>query len=132
MRRLSEKPIQTFRRILGRYARVPESQWTLFESHVRERTVKKNSHLLKPGQISRQLSYNSKGLLRMYELFDGDDISISFFSEGSLANSFISFMTQKPSEYGIQALEDTHVLTVSFDAMTKLGSQHPCWQEMAM
>ncbi len=68
----------------------------------------------------------------MYKLNDGMEINIAFFPEMSLANSFVSFMRQQPSEFGIQAHEDTKHLTVSYDAMEKLGARNNCWRELAL
>jgi CRP-like cAMP-binding protein len=123
---------QIFQRILRRYAQIPDVEWRMFETFIRQRLVKKNSHLLKPEQVSRQLSFVCQGLLRMYKLNDGIEINTAFFPELSLADSFVSFMRQQPSEYGIQALEDTHLLTVSYDAMEKLGARNNCWRELAL
>jgi len=127
-----EQSYQTLQRILSRYAQIPDFEWKMFETFIRRRLVKKNSHLLKPDQVSSQLSFVCKGLLRMYKLNDGMEINTAFFPELSLANSFVSFMRQQPSEYGIQALEDTHLLTVSYDAMEKLGARNNCWRELAL
>jgi CRP-like cAMP-binding protein len=127
-----EQSYQTLQRILGRYAKIPDSQWKMFETFIRQRLVKKNSHLLKPGQVSCHLSFVCQGLLRMYKFNDGMEINTAFFPELSLADSFVSFMRQQPSEFGIQALEDTHILTVSYDAMEKLGVRNNCWRELAL
>jgi CRP-like cAMP-binding protein len=132
MNTLNVQPYQIFQRILSRYAQIPELEWKAFETFIRQRFVKKNSHLLKPDQVSRQLSFVSRGLLRMYKLNDGMEINTAFFPELSLADSFVSFMRQQPSEYGIQALEDTNLLTVSYDAMEKLGARNNCWRELAL
>lgn len=123
---LYEQSYPVLKRIFGRYAQIPDAEWKAFETFVHHRLVRKNSYLLKPGQISRQLSFVCKGLLRMYKLNDGMEINTAFFSELSLANSFVSFMRQQPSEFGIQALEDTHILTISYDAIEKLGAAAIC------
>ncbi len=68
----------------------------------------------------------------MYKFNDGMEINTAFFPELSLADSFVSFMRQQPSEFGIQALEDTHILNISYDAMEKLGARNNCWREMAL
>ena len=129
---LDAQPFQIFQRILSRYAQIPDAEWKAFETFVRPRRVRKHSHLLKPEQISRHLSFVCQGLLRMYRITDGAEINTAFFPELSLADSFVSFMRQQPSEYGIQALEDTQILTVSYEAMEKLGARSSCWRELAL
>lgn len=129
---LYEQSFPVLQRIFSRYAQIPDAEWKAFETFIRQRTVKKNFHLLKPSQISRELSFVCKGLLRMYKLDDDIEINTAFFPELSLADSFVSFMRQQPSEFGIQALEDTHILTISYDSMEKLGVRNNCWRELAL
>ena len=101
MNTLNAQPYQIFQRILNRYAQIPDSEWKAFETFVCQLFVKKKDHLLKSGQVSRQLSFVCHGLLRMYKINDGVEINTAFFPELSLADSFVSFMRQQPSEYGI-------------------------------
>ena len=124
--------LRKFSSKFSRFAQIPEAEWEAFYALVRSRKLSKNSHLLKPDQISRLLTFVCEGLLRIYNLRDGEEVNIAFFPEETLANSFISFIEQQPSEYGIEVLEDSNVLTISHDAMMKLGKRHKCWMEMAL
>ena len=78
------------------------------------RTVKKNSHMLKPGQVCGELVFVANGLFRQYyKDRRGKEITTWISFENSLSSEISSFVTQKPSHHYIQALEESEVACIS-------------------
>lgn len=78
-----------------------------------EKSFVKNEFVLQQGDISQRLYLIRKGALRMGHVTpDGKDVSTQFFFEGDHIASIASFYDQTPSEFFIQALEETNVVYV--------------------
>lgn len=56
------------------------------------KTFKKGSFLLKEGQIAAHIYYNLKGCVREYFLKDGEEKTISFYTEGDAISSTKSYL----------------------------------------
>lgn len=83
--------------------------------------ISKNQFLLKPGQICKYESFVAKGLFQTTYLEENGKLhTISFPHENWWAGDFNSFKNQKPSGLGIQALEDSSLLCITFDSFYEL------------
>jgi CRP-like cAMP-binding protein len=78
------------------------------------KTFKKGTFLLKEGQVSSHLYYNLKGCVREYYLKDGEEKTISFYTEGDDVLSTRSFVLQVPSKHYLECIEDTTVTVMSY------------------
>lgn len=83
----------------------------------RRKEYKKGEHLLTAGEVCRYLIFIESGLVRYYITKDGEDRTNYFNKEGDFVCYYPSFLPQKPSEVGIQALEDCVVWQISFDGL---------------
>ena len=52
--------------------------------------------------------------MRLYYEKDGADISAYFFTEGSFAGAYDSFISQRPSRHFIEAIEPCQVVAISY------------------
>ena len=66
-----------------------------------------------------------KGLMRLYFLKDGKEISEYFPAEGEWCNSPRSFRTRKTDIYYIDAIEDTEALTLHVNDLVYLFDHYP-------
>ena len=78
------------------------------------KTFKKGSFLLKEGQVSSHVYYNLKGCVREYYLKDGEEKTISFYTEGDAVSSTRSFVLQVPSKHYLECIEDTTLTVMSY------------------
>jgi len=68
--------------------------------------VKKNEHLLRPGEISRYVYFVEQGCLRQYYINNnGEERTIYFKLDGGWCSELVSFLDNKPTELCVQALE---------------------------
>lgn len=81
---------------------------------LKEKHIQKREFLLKEGNISRNIYYIQKGLLRAFYLNNQGQVSSWFMKEGDIIVSILSFYQQVPSFESIQAIENTELLYISF------------------
>jgi CRP-like cAMP-binding protein len=94
------------------------------------RTIKKNEFLLREGETCRDLVFVQKGCLRLYYLSEDIEVSVWFAFSESSAIEINSFISENPSGYFLQAIEDTGILYLSKTELINLYKLHPKMQEM--
>ena len=94
------------------------------------RTVKKNDFLLTEGAICKDLFFVDDGCLRLYYVDKDIEVSVWFAFKDSSAIDIYSFISEKPSGYFLQAIEDSEILYLPKTELTKLYQTHPKMQEM--
>lgn len=82
-----------------------------------KKIIKKDEHLLKDGEICRRLTFIEKGLVRYYQLKNGEEQTIYFNKEGEWVCDYPSFLPKVPTTVNIQALENTIAWMTSFDGL---------------
>ena len=89
-------------------------------------SLRRGDLLIEPGQTEQRLYLVRVGLLRIYyPTPTGEEICVGFGHAKSLLCSFPSFVTGKPSEYGIQALRQTELLAISRSDFQRVVQQIP-------
>ncbi len=97
----------------------------LFAGYLSEDSIAKNDHFLNFGEISRHVAFLGSGLAMHYRLYDGVEIPIDFTPEGEWLAYLSSFSQGTPSDMGIKALEDMHILKLSAAHMQLLFQAQP-------
>ncbi len=76
--------------------------------------VKKNEHLFKEGDVSRQVYFIEKGCLRQYLVNNnGEERNIYFKVESGWCSELVSFLNNIPTDLNLQALEDSKLLAIN-------------------
>lgn len=76
--------------------------------------------LLRAGHVSRCLYFIESGLIRSYYMHGDRDITAWFMKENDMAISVYSFFCQTPSTENIQALENTIVHYITYEALQQV------------
>jgi CRP/FNR family transcriptional regulator, anaerobic regulatory protein len=76
-------------------------------------TIKKNTIILREGDVNSRLYFIQRGILRAYSIQEGVEVSSWIKGEGEFVVSISSFYPQAPSLEFIHALEDTEVFSIS-------------------
>jgi CRP-like cAMP-binding protein len=84
---------------------------------LKERELPRKSYLLRAGQISKNICFIGKGLLRCFYIKDSYEVSSWFMKEGDVIVSVESFFSQKESYESIQALEDCIIYYVTYEEL---------------
>src|SRR5687768_16435960 len=96
----------------------------------KSKVVKKNDYLLRQGDTCKDLVFVQKGCLRLYYIKEDIEVSVWFAFQQSSAIEIYSFISQKPSDYFLQAIEDTEVLCLSKTELNRLYQYQPKMQQM--
>lgn len=94
-------------------------------SKFKSNTVKKGELLLTHGQVCKEIYFVSKGCLRLYYISDGIEITVWFSFEDNSAIELSSFLSGAPTEYFIEAIEDTEILSLDKSELLNLYTRYP-------
>ncbi len=92
--------------------------------------LKKGDCLLKAGRRCDKLSFVQNGLLRMFTLVDGKEVTQWISTKGYFATDLSSFVYERVSRWTIQALVDTEAFLISKTDYQRIGEIVPRWAEL--
>ena len=98
-------------------------------SSFQHRELKKGKCFLRTGQICNHYIFVKKGILRIYLLNGEQEITSWISLENEFFTDLQSMLSQTPTRFYFQALEDTEIEIIDRKAMDKLFSELPQWQE---
>lgn len=93
--------------------------------------VKKDSFLLKEGQLNKDTFFILDGLVREYKVIDGEEISTHFFSEEQWIISLTSFTEETPSTHNLICMEDTTVVIGNETKAQELFKKYPRFETVS-
>lgn len=98
----------------------------LLKSFFSQRKLNKKEYLLQEGQICKDLTFVSKGILKSYILDDKGNERINLFAfEGWWISDFNSFLNEEKAYLNIDAIEESELLTISRDNYEALTLKIP-------
>nr|WP_294923299.1 Crp/Fnr family transcriptional regulator [uncultured Flavobacterium sp.] len=103
------------------YAPISQTSWELIQSIVKFQSVKKGELLLRNGEIAKEIYFICKGALRAF-ITDatGNTYNKNIFLEGDFAGSKASLLQQTPSNFEIEALEDSILININYKKYKEL------------
>ena len=118
------------RNFLTKYVNLSDVELEDIANRFKSKVVKKNNYLLRQGDTCKDLVFVQKGCLRLYYLKDDIEVSVWFAFQHSSAIEIYSFISENPSDYFLQAIEDSEILYLPKAELNKLYQHHPKMQEM--
>lgn len=106
---------------------VPEEEIAFLNKKARLITIKKADFFARPDTVCHSIGFVETGLMRSYVTIDDKEYNIEFYAENQFVSAFTSFLTRRPSEWHIQALETSELLIISYDLLEQLYQRHPAW-----
>lgn len=101
-----------------------ESIMELFQV-MRTVNFKKGEHLTNIGDVESRLYFITSGVARAYFVHGNEEFSFRFFFENEFASSYFSFITQTPSEDGLQALSNVQAYYLDLKTLVELSDKNP-------
>ncbi|MBZ4191877.1 Crp/Fnr family transcriptional regulator [Niabella beijingensis] len=98
----------------------PEEVKNILLPAIELREFNKRDVVTRAGEIEEYMNFIKSGTLRKYYVQDKDEIIVQISIEGHLISSQESFYTRTPSEYFIDAVEPTAVLSLRYDALERI------------
>jgi CRP-like cAMP-binding protein len=101
---------------LDKIASISSSDWNFFISKLHRRIITKKSVFIKVNQIENHISFIESGIVRLFIPKDNPEkeITFGFCFKNQFVSAYDSFLTQSPSNYQLQALTETTVLSISY------------------
>jgi CRP-like cAMP-binding protein len=115
---------------INNYVKLEDAELDDIVGRFKKRQVCKNEFLLNEGDICSDLVFVQEGCLRLFYLTGDVEISVWFAFKNSSAIDIYSFISEKPSVYFLQAIEDSEVMYLPKAKLLKLYQTHPKTQEM--
>ena len=110
---------------LAQFVNLTDKEFDCITSRLTHRALQKNEILLRAGQVCQDAFFINQGCLRYFYLTDGEEKTGQFFFENDWYTDFVSFVSGKPSEENIQALEASSLLVLSRPDLLDLFDQIP-------
>jgi CRP-like cAMP-binding protein len=118
------------KKFIIKYVNLSDVELEDITDRFQSKVVKKNNYLLRQGDTCKDLVFVQKGCLRLYYLKDDIEVSVWFAFQHSSAIEIYSFISENPSNYFLQAIEDSEVLYLSKTELNILYQYQPKMQEM--
>jgi CRP-like cAMP-binding protein len=128
---LPPEALLALRRVVGSAGTIPEAQWLDFAAQFRLQHVEKNSHWLRAGEQATNLGFVVRGLFRLYYAReDGKQFNKSFVAEYEFLAGIHSLLERRSSRLSIEALTDSEILTVPYEAIQEFYERDMFWQRL--
>ncbi len=112
------------KKAISNIQQINDDDWNVALPMLEYREVKKRDYILKEGDVCKTMDFIVEGCARIYINFEGKDVSRQFFFENSFVSEMTSFITQKPSLFNIDALENCKLLSINKSNLDKLYDEH--------
>lgn len=117
-------------KFINEYVQLPADVLNDIVSKFKSKKIKKNELVLMEGETCKDLIFVQNGCLRLYYIQEDVEVSVWFALKHSSAIEIYSFISETPSNYFLQAIEETEILYLPKTELNKLYETHPKMQEM--
>ena len=108
-------------------AKVPVTaeEQEFIKNYLTTKKLRKKQYLLQEGDVCRFVAFIEQGAMRLYRVGDdGAEHIVVFALDGSFMTDLYSFLTNEPSAYNIDAIEDSELVMISRAASDELRKLH--------
>lgn len=110
---------------------ITDQEFAIVKGFFTPKRLRKRQYLLQEGQVCRHAAFVSKGVLRQYLVDEkGNEHITQFAIEDWWISDRESLATQTPSNYNIDALEDSQLLLITQDGMSELEQKLPAFKDL--
>lgn len=123
--------ISNFKKFIQESISINDEDFNVLLDLIKIKKIKKREFILHQNSVCNEVSYISKGLLRNYYLKDGNEINTCFCMENSIALSLDSLLNRSSSKESIQAIEDSIIISLSYNNLMKLYAIDTKWESLS-
>lgn len=109
------------------FGQLTNKELATIHSYFHEEQLQKNDFFTKSDKVCDRLSIVKSGILRVYALSDGKEITQWISTENFLITEVSGFFFDQPNRWTIQAFTDTELLTITKTNYHKLCKEFPKW-----
>jgi CRP-like cAMP-binding protein len=100
-----------------------------FSNFFYEREIPSKTILLHEGETATHMHFIKTGCLRMWFNKEGKDITFQFFFEDQAVASMESFLSNQPSEFTLESIEPSVIISISKKHFEELQQFYPQMKE---
>lgn len=125
------KVFEVFKAYVLRHTEISDEEFAEIEKVARVKKLRKKQYLLQEGDVCRDQSFITSGLLRTYSVDDnGNEHIIRFAMKDWWISDRESLLSGQPSRFNIDAIEDSTVLLFENSKMDQLMEKLPGFSRM--
>ena len=102
----------------------------MLQTYFYEEKLSKNEFFTQTSKYCKKLSLVKSGLLRVYRLSDGKEITQWISTPNYFVTEISSFFFDQPSRLSIQALTNVELITIDKKGYSELSEKLPKWKEI--
>ncbi|KEO75500.1 Crp/Fnr family transcriptional regulator [Anditalea andensis] len=120
--------MEHFKHLLTSYfGPLNDQELDMIQSYFYEEKLTKNSFFTKTDKVCDKLSIIKSGILRIYSLSEGKEITQWIASENYMMTEVLGFFFDRPNRWNIQAYNDVDLWTIAKTDYLKLCRDFPKW-----
>lgn len=109
----------------------PVESWEALESKLTLKKLRKGEHFFQHFDSCDEVAIVGKGLFRFYLIDqEGEEKTYSFIQEKGFILDFFLTWENSPSMVSCQAIEDSEIYTIKYDAFLQLMQRESVWSEV--
>lgn len=113
-----------------KYVDFTENDLKSIDGKIEFLNLKRNQIFINQGDVADKIAFTNIGYLRVYYLFDWEEITRDITPLHSFATALPSFISQKPSYEIISAVTDCELITISKKNLEFLYTNYPKWERL--
>jgi CRP-like cAMP-binding protein len=114
---------------ITKFTKIKDDEWDHITSYFQTSIVSKKENLLIEGNVCKSNYFVDAGCLRLFFINDkGVEQTIQFALENWWLADYSSFSSQVPSEFYIQAVEKSTIISLDFKAQQDMLKQFPAME----
>jgi CRP-like cAMP-binding protein len=98
--------------------------------YLQVRKFKRREIITAPGTVEEYFNFITTGLVRKYFKKDAEEVNTQISTEGQIIHSQESFHSQTPSDYTVEAVEASVLLSLTYEDLNKIYSTSAAMEKM--
>ena len=118
---LESEAFAALKKTMDSYSSISPKTWDVLRAFCKFKTLPKNHILYPRAEVPKSFAYVHAGLFRVFTNDDdGSEYNKKFFDAGSFPGSMTALLTSSPSQFTVESLEPSSIITIDFGAYRKL------------
>jgi len=115
--------------LINSFCSLSEKEWQLLYQNTATITLRKGSNYIKEGQKEKRIGFIINGAMRQYYTRqNAEEVTTYFYFENNLVSSYISCITNTPSQLTIEAIEPATILVFPYAVLSRLFDEEKNWE----
>ncbi|MBS1664054.1 MAG: Crp/Fnr family transcriptional regulator [Bacteroidetes bacterium] len=115
--------LDMLRQYVSGYVALTNEEFTFLADSIVIRSFDKRHQLIQAGEVEQYMNFVVKGLVLMYFKKGNAEVVTNIAKEGQLVSSSASFLSGSPSNYNVETIEPTVLLSLSREHLDKIYQQ---------